>query len=314
MLPLGIDMGATRIRIAACEADASGEVRLKAVAARDLPSACSDDPAIFGALVDEMRDELAVRERRCIASLGARDASLRVVAFPKMTWGERIRASRFEANRATTPSEGEEARTVRVHPCDREAGTYAVGIALGPALTRALRHLRSARLRVIAIDWDGWALRRVIDFADAILDIGSDRSTLHLCGRSHASFEIERGGACVTQAIAGALGIDEATAERRKRILGTAGTGTAPRAILVQALVTAIEIAREREAIARIALVGNGARLPGIAEDIENASGAHALVGVPPLLESGSYPDDVVRRAAPDWTLAAALATWSIAR
>ncbi|HKE36289.1 MAG TPA: hypothetical protein VKB39_02600, partial [Candidatus Baltobacteraceae bacterium] len=60
----------------------------------------------------------------------------------------------------------------------------------------------------------------------------------------------------------------------------------------------------------RLAMTGNGARLPGLAEALEATTGAMVDVPVSDLLRVPAYPDDVARSAAPDWTLAASLAAW----
>jgi hypothetical protein len=57
-------------------------------------------------------------------------------------------------------------------------------------------------------------------------------------------------------------------------------------------------------------MTGNGARLSGLAAELEAACGALVEMPVSDLLRDGAYPDDVVRAAAPDWALAAALAIW----
>ena len=61
-------------------------------------------------------------------------------------------------------------------------------------------------------------------------------------------------------------------------------------------------------------MCGNGARLSGLAAEVENLTQALVEVPVSELVRGGSYPEDVVRAAAPDWALAAALATWDSAR
>ena len=311
VLPLGVDHGSSRLRIAVCETNGTS-TRVKAVAARDLPQAIDDDAIVGGALFEEMLGELGVRERRCVTAVGAEDATLRTMTFPTMTWGERLRAARYEASRFA-PSWQTEGARVRVHPVDASAGTYAIGVVRETAVARRAALVRSARLRLIAVDFDGFALRRVIDAVDAVLDVGSDRSTLHVYAGSTASYHVAAGGACVTRTIASDLSIDEGSAERRKRILGVAGAGTAGRDELVRALAATIETARTRTPIARVALVGNGARLPGLSAELERATGATIDAPVAEILHGAGYPDDVLRTAAPDWTLAAALTTWSVA-
>lgn len=309
MLPLGIDLGHSRLRVAACEAN-GGDVRLRAVAARDVPIGFGDDPEMVAASIEEMLEELGVRERRCIASLGPSEASFRLVTFPKMSWNERRQAARFESVRLDR-AELESMSSVRVHPVDRSTRSYAIGAADQTALARCLRTIRSARLRPIAVDFDGCAFGRLREGADAVLDIGADRSALHVYGPKCVSYLADRGGNAVTQAIGQELAIDLQSAERRKRILGAAGIGNA-RETLVRALTAAIDRGKADASIASIALAGNGARVQGLAQDLQAATGIPTTLTVPRLLESSAYPEDVIRTAAPDWRLAAALATWSV--
>jgi type IV pilus assembly protein PilM len=311
-LPLGVDLGSTRMRIALCEGNGA-EVRLQAVSSREVSSEAYDDASIAAALLEEMLGELRTRERRCVTAVGAPDAVVRAFTFPKMTWGERLRAARFEASRfvpALVPGDGV---TVRVHAAQREHQTYFIGAARSDVIARRVALMRNARLRVVGVDYDALALARLIAGVDAIFDIGCDRSTLHVSREPGGSYCVAAGGASVTHGIARDLAIDYATAERRKRILGATGAGANERDELVRVLGDAIVQARTRSAVERIALVGNGAKLPGLAEGIEARTGTSVDIPVAPMLESGEYPHDVLRAAAPDWTLAAALASWSAA-
>ncbi len=127
------------------------------------------------------------------------------------------------------------------------------------------------------------------------------------------SLTTQTGGATITRGIAAELSIDMPTAERRKRILGCAGAGQTASDEVVAAIASLVDRARSRGAVARIAVTGNGARLPNFARDLEEATSAVTEMPVPEVLHTGAYPDDVVRAAAPDWALAASLALWSVA-
>ncbi len=319
MLPLGIDLGTSRARIAAAEVDSHGDIRLKAVVSRDLPadsvqSGLIESPDLVSAVLDEMLCELGTRERRCVFALGTPSAVLRVMRFPKMSWAERIRAAKFEAQRFVGWNIDEENSIVRVHPLDRAAGVYGVGAVRRDAVDSIMSAVRGVRLKPVSIDHDALALRRALPFCDAILDVGADRSILHAFSESGPlSWIIPCGGVEVTRGISRDLCIDYATAERRKRILGAAGAGAASRDELVVHLRDAIEKARSRVAISRIALTGNGSRLPRFPEDLEAATGASVEMPVAQALFSDAYPEDVIRSAAPDWTLAVGLAMWGAA-
>ena len=166
-------------------------------------------------------------------------------------------------------------------------------------------------MRVAAVDHEACAAQRAFPFADAVLDVGWRGSSLHAFSVSGpVSVRIDGGGADVTRAIESELGIDGVAAERRKRILGTAGAGESARDRIVADVAAAIAQLRERIPVRRLALTGNGARLGGLSEALESATEALVDVPVSDLVRGGRYPDDVSRSGAPDWTLAAALAAW----
>ncbi len=312
LLPLGVDLGSSRIRVALAEAASPEEVRVKAVAARDVPEDLREDVHLIAALVEEMIGELGTKNRTCVSALGGATANLRLIGFPKMSWHERMRAARFEAQRFA-PQHVEGTAVVRIHRAERK-GTFAVGVTSESAVKGRISLLKRARLRAMAIDHDALALRRAMPFVDAVLDIGATRSTLHhYAPASPFSQSIQVGGDDVTLGIARELAIDLESAEKRKRILGSAGAGIAVRNALAAELLTLIDRARARAPVTRVALVGNGARLPGLVSELQSSSGTAVELIVPPLLQTDAYPEDVLRSAAPDWTLAAALTIWGLA-
>lgn len=305
-LPLGVDIGTTRVRVAEAEVTSSG-ARIRAVAVREV---ASDETGYLCALIDDAVRELGTKERRCVCALGAPDALLRHVPFPKMPAGERERSARFEAQRFVD-FPVEEA-VVRVHAAGRSANVWAVGAARRHAVVARVHMLRRARLKPVGIDHEACALLRALPAYDAVLDVGHQRSSLHI-RTAHAPVTLQayNGGADVTRAIERELSIDARTAEKRKRILGTAGAGERARAALGADLIALVAQARRTYPLARIALTGNGARLPGLAPDLEAATGAHFEFAVGDVLRGHGYPDDVSRSGAPDWTLAAGLSLWS---
>jgi len=306
--PLGIDIGASRARVALALRAADGSVQVVAVASRDVPDG---NESLLAALLEEMIAELGTRERRCVASIGVPGAALRILKLPTMTWPERMRVARFEARRFADWDTEEIPTHVRVQPYHREHGLFAVGAARTSALEARRRIVRGAGLRLVGVDHDAFALRRALPHADAIVDIGFQRSTLHVYEHSSVrSVHIALGGDAVTHGIAADLSIDVPSAERRKRILGSAGAGIAACDDLVRAIAGVIERTRARASVTRVALTGNGARLPGIADTLEAATGALVDSIVPDWFGGDSYPEDVLRSAAPDWMLAGALALW----
>jgi Tfp pilus assembly PilM family ATPase len=304
-LPLGIDVGAVRTRVALLERDAAGSVRLIAVAARPT----GDDAATA---IAEACAELATRERRCVLALGPGDALLRTAAFPAMRRAERARAARFEASRFV-PYPLHEA-VVNVHAGAGER--CIVGIARRSALDARVLGATRARLRPIAVDDAAFALMRAFPYADAIVDVGESATVLIFPNDPIPAVRaFPAGGRAFTDAVVASLGIDEAAAEQRKRSVGLAGAGDHARDALVEQLATALI---EHRASARtepraIALAGNGARLAGFAETLERAVAIPVRLGVLPGDASRGLPADVVRAASPDWGLAYGLALWDAA-
>ena len=318
-LPLAFDVGAARLRIALAEASREGDVRVVAIASRDVPegAASSTDiarPDLIAAIVDDALAELGTRERRAVFAIGHPAAIVRTMQVPKMSWSERTRAARFEAQRFVTWDMEEEATIVRVHCVDRAEGTFAVGAVQARALASRMALAKACRVKVAGIDHDAFALRRAMPLADAIVDIGCERTLVHAyTPAGPLSWTVPAGGAEITRAIARELHLDAVTAEKRKRILGAAGAGDSARDGLVAQVAAAIDRARARGVITRIALTGNGSRLPGIAPRLEHATGAIVESPVPTILQGDVYQDDVLRSAAPDWTLTAGLLSWSVA-
>lgn len=306
-IPLGVDIGTTRIRVAAAMRAASGKTELVGVASREAPGALEAAAAVL----DDLRRELGTRERRCVLSLPATAGVVKVLRFPKMSDAERRSAARFESERINPWNDKEIATVVRVHWVSAREGLVAIGVAREDALRSRIGCARRAGLSVAGVDHDACAMRRAFPFADAVLDVGSESSSLHVFSPSGPfSITIPAGGSDVTAGICRDLGIDSAAAERRKRILGTAGAGESARDAFVTRVAATIREVRERHPIRRLAMTGNGARLPGLGDGLEGAIEAMVDVPVSDLLRVPAYPDDVARSAAPDWTLAASLAAW----
>ena len=301
-LPLGIDVGTARTRVALLERDPSGATHLIAVAARRT----GDDPA---AAVAAAWAELGTRERRCVLAAAHPDALLRVASFPPLSRAERERAARFEAARFVPYPLAEAA--LRVLPL--ADGRCVIGAVRKSVLAARLAAVARAKLVPVAVDDGALALCRAFPAADALIDLGKNGTTLVVPGEPIPALRaFALGGQALTAAVAAALGVDEPTAEQRKRSIGLAGAGEHARDELVEQLATAlIEIrAAARGEIRTIALVGNGARLAGLADALERAVQIPVRLG---LLAGGAacpLPPDVVRAAAPDWGLAYGLALW----
>lgn len=313
-LPLGIDVGSERVRVARMQRAKSGEARLCAVAARDfgLPPGDAMGPKLeaVAAVVEDLRREIGGRQWRCVAALDARAAAITRVQFPPMPMRELRRAARFEAERAAPAAIAAAATVVRLRRTSA-AGDYTVGIVRTDALRDRTACLRRAGLRPIAVDYDALAFRRAFPSCDAAIDAGSHAVRLHVYAAANVrSWSVLGGGSEMTRAIAADLAIELSEAERRKRSIGLAGAGEAALADLVRGLNEALAHARERAPVRRIVLVGNAARLPGLRRTLQERLEAGVEIGASALLFGGAYPADVARAGAPDWTLAAALACW----
>ncbi|HTX60394.1 MAG TPA: pilus assembly protein PilM [Verrucomicrobiae bacterium] len=309
VLPLGLDIGSRRIRLARVERARCGKPRLMAVAAREVEDESSDE--ILAMAVEELAHEVGGRRRTCVLAMPSEQVFLAAVHLPKMGWAERRRAAAFEAARCAPWDVREDATVVRIRSIDARNALHALGLVRKRDLERRVAIVRRAGLRAVRVDHEGCALRRAFPSADAVLDVGLRRTTLHaFAAAGLQSYGAAIGGGAITRAIGSDLKIDAAMAEKRKRVLGTAGAGEgARRELLVQAGLL-IERARAAAPIRRIALVGNGSRLPSVGAELESMTGCIVELVVSELLRDGEYPEDVLCAAAPDWALAAALARW----
>jgi Tfp pilus assembly PilM family ATPase len=311
--PLGIDLGASRVRVAYAERAGNGVPHLVAVAARDVETTVDerDDSDIIATVLDELVREIGARVKTAVIAVPPSEASIKVVRFPKMGWAERQRAARFEAERFASWDVKNVRTLVRLHAVNRAERLHAVGAIAEPALSARVRLLKRAGLRAAGVDHCAFALRRAFPHADAVLDGGLRQSVLYGFGaHGPIAIALPGGGERVTHAIGQALSIDRVVAERRKRILGTAGAGEDARTEMIAQAAAAVTKLRETTPVRRIAMAGNGARLCGLAEELESATQTLVELPVSDLLRGAAYPEDVVRAAAPDWALAAALASW----
>jgi Tfp pilus assembly PilM family ATPase len=262
------------------------------------------EPEYVAALVEDAVRELKTNERRCVAAVGLPAARLRTVALPAMTALERNRTARFEAARYVGYPVAE--AIVRIRRLSEDSRLWALGIVRAETLRARVACLKKAGLRVRSMEDEGCALRRCLSDYDAVLDIGQFRSTIYPV-KSLEAFQVQTAGAEITAAIERDLNIDRSAAEKRKRILGTAGAGERAKADLVISLASIVQEARNVTDCQSVALVGNGARLPGLQRDLVAATGSRCELAVSHALDGESYATDVLWLGAADWTLAAAL-------
>lgn len=303
-LPLGIDIGSSRVRIALCERDSDGTPRLVAVAARDGTGAV----ALGSALAD-----LRTRERRGVLALAHPEGLLQHLVLPPMRPSERRAAARLAAANAGATSR--DRHVVSLQPVAGHPQHWTLAVAVRSALATRIAVARAARVRVVGVDDAALALRRALSPADAVVEIGADVTRVVLWHDPLPRVEtLPIGGRQLTQAIADALGIETEAAERRKRTLGFAGAGESIRDRLVEQIAEALAaICAERGAPRTVALCGNGARIPGLAATLQG----YLAVDVEPCAlaqaSQANLPPDVIRSAAPDWALAFGLSLWAAA-
>lgn len=316
-LPLGLDIGASRLRIVASVVTQEG-ARLQSVATRNLSEGVATsgqirDVPYVAAVIEEAWSELQVREKRCVLSVGEPDGLLRLVEFPKMTSFEREKAAAFEAQRYIAYPIDE--AVVRVHPVDEKQNVFAIGVVRESMLRSRVQAARAGGLKVVAVDHESLAFGRALPDFDAVIDIGLERTAVHLLTRAPgASVYHAAGGAAITRGIERELAIDPRSAEKRKRILGTVGGGESARSAFLADLTALLENSMSRSRpLSRVALCGNGARLNGFAADLERATGLLVEIAPAAPMHISPYPSDVIRAGAPDWNLAAGLSLWEVA-
>lgn len=308
-LPLGIDIGATRVRIAQLDSLGS-QAHLRRVIAFDIPDSDSGRAAdAVGRAIAHHLSEFEIRERRCVCAIGEDAGTVRPVALPQMPARERMSAVRFEAARIVDYALDD--ALVRVRPLDPARNIFALGIVRRSAYERKLAIVRAAGLRIVCVDHEAFALRRAFPRADAAIDIGSMWARFYAL-RSETPFgvAVAGGSAALTHALERSLAIDPALAERRKRTIGLAGAGETELVALCAAIGQALFAARKNGAgeIQHVVLVGNGARLQGLLERLERGTGCSIEFATEPAIAASPYPSDVIRASAPDWSLSIGLA------
>jgi type IV pilus assembly protein PilM len=303
-LPLGVDVGAARTCVALAERGTDGRPHLVAAAS----SPTGEDPA---AAIRAACTELGTRERRCVLALRAPDSLVRAIVLPSVGRRERERAAAFEAARFAPHALDD--GLVRLLPLAGDE--HAVAVARRTALDRALAIVRGAGLRAVAVDDAAFAVLRV-HAADAIVDVGASGSTVVVRGTALPFVRtVPLGGERLTDAIVGALGVDRASAEQRKRTIGMAGAGEPVRDALVDHIAAAFVEARASGTHdpRTVVLTGNGARVAGLAPAVERALAVSTRLATFAADACTRLPVDVVRAAAPDWGLAYGLALWECA-
>lgn len=291
------------MRVALAHRTGKGPTLLDAVAARDHDG---DTASALRAAVGELKTS----ERRCILALNPADAILRELEFPPMSCAERQRAATFEASGFIDFPIAEASVSLRRK---RAHAPWLVGIARTSAVAATIDVARRSGLRPLAVDDTALALRRAYPEVDGVVDVG-DAITLVACfGASLPSVtRLPIGGAHFTHSIARALGIDGTSAEARKRVHGFAGAAIGVRDEWIAGVTEAIAAARLRiqRDIRSLVLCGNGSRVGELPAALALAAGCDVAPATLRPASAPALPADVLRAAAPDWSLAYGLVLW----
>jgi Tfp pilus assembly PilM family ATPase len=308
-LPLGIDIGTSRLRMVAMCRERDGAVRVESTATRDFPNADrSSESATISSAIAESIAEIGGRRRTCVLALPWNEAMMRCIEFPPMRTSERLRAARLESAMFAPWGDKATPTQVRVQSIDG-ASAHLIVVAPWAAIHTRMRAVSDTRLAVLAMDYEPLALRRSFPNADAILDIGFRQSRLYgRWARSSRTLSIDGGGAEITAAIASALSIDIGRAERRKRSVGAAGACDRELDDFVRRIREAVEALRERATVRTLGITGNGWRIPGLVERVVAA--ASVSVELPARLSEDTY--SACPSFAFDYALAASLASWTL--
>ena len=299
-LPLGIDLGASKLRMTYAVATPEGP-RIEAVTSRERSEECSDE--WIATMLDEMRTDIGARTRSCAMALGSEESSIAAMTLPNMTYRERLAAANIEAQRRYPNSRS---RLVRLFPT-KVPGRYALATAERSAVLKRRRIAAKAGLRLSLLGIDGMVWNRFAQPSTVVVDIGTSSTRIHI-----ADLFIPRvhchpvGGKAVTREIARELSIDERSAEQRKRILGSAGSGEKLIGALVAWIGERFDPSGSSDQ-ASVLLVGNGSRLPEIRRLLADRISPRSWLAACNEFERSRYPKDIRRAAFSDWALSIAL-------
>ena len=304
-LPLGIDLGAARIRVVALSRESDGALRLAGAGAADV----GDDRA---AALRSALEQAKTRERRCIAMIRACDARLRTITLPPMSRRETNRAIRFEAlTDFRTEGERVAVRSLVLGSSSGGERTMLLAATASHTVAETMSLLSSAGLRPACVDHEGCVLARVAE--TPLLDVGFTQSTLVASIEGTPAVHVfPIGGRDFTKALARDYGTTEEVAEGRKRTIGLGGAAQDVLESFLRALAAELRSLRDYGLnVTAIRLCGNGARLSELRDAIENELSVRAL---PVELAVGLVEDlplEAQQCAAVDWfgAIAAALPT-----
>ncbi len=301
-LPLGIDLGSSKLRMTYAVATPEGP-RIEAVTSRERSDGYTDE--WIATMLEEMRIDIGARTRSCSMALGSEESSIDAMTLPNITYRERLAAANIEALRRYPDSKS---RLVRLFATE-VPGRYALATAERSAVLKRRSIAAKAGLRLSFLGIDGMVWHRFSRQQTVVVDIGTSSTRIHITDLGIPKIHCYPvGGKAVTGEIARELSIDERSAEQRKRILGSAGSGEK----LIGALAAWIGERFEpsnSSTEASVLLVGNGSRLPEIRRLLADRISARRWLAACNEFERSRYPEDIRRAAFSDWALSIALAS-----
>jgi hypothetical protein len=176
-LPLGVEITAERVAVAAAELAGEGIVP----GATAVESVCdTSDDALDETLVAALRaaiERIRPATRRCVLSAPWTEALSRVFKLPPgMRRSEAARAADLEAD-VVAPWPSSE-RIVALDAIPGAKRELLLSIGRASTLERLVSIVRAARLEPVAIDTPACAWRRLAPHADAVLDASTARAAL----------------------------------------------------------------------------------------------------------------------------------------
>ena len=292
-LPLGIDLGEARVRVAG--------LRRRGAALELLGVGTAEVQGDVRESLSVALKQLDVREAHAVAMIRSCDARLRVIRLPALSRRDLQRAARFEGVASFGTEEPVAVRSLVLSERGDQR-KMVIAAARMRTVQTTLQILKASGLKPVRIDHEGCALARNTD--GAILDIGLNRSSLVAVNDGIPVVRtMALGGFFFTKALAEALGTTYQLAEIRKITIGLAGAAADAVREFCSRVAVEISDLRERDGVVvdRLSLCGNGARLDCIIPALRDALGVPVLPVGLSRLTAVDLPEQVLDPGVCDW-------------
>jgi len=306
-LPLGVDLGSQRVRIAVMtyDGDAVSVQRVLALERKNIPQ------QELSQRLRELLDEHNVVAHEAILTLQEPDAILRRVMLPGMTSRARDAFVRDEAYRLF----GSERIVHHLLADQHQHDAYVLGLVRGVVLDAAVGVLTAAGMKVRAVDYAGCALARIFPEADSIVDIGESATRITMVKEKTCwGASVSCGGRHLTEALMQSYQLNFVDAERRKVQHNIDRSADA--AIDMVAATIADGVQRIHRAtgqpLRRVVVTGNGGRIPRLLHRLDEILDWCVEFTARIPIHSVNYPEDILRASVADWGLALGAALWTI--